>query len=48
MIIVVDGINKSKFTTAVDEMYKLRARVFQDRMGWDVKVRNGREMDEFD
>ncbi|MFK7940819.1 MAG: acyl-homoserine-lactone synthase [Roseovarius sp.] len=48
MIIVVDGINKSKFTKVLDEMYMLRARVFQDRMGWDVKVRHGREMDEFD
>ena len=48
MIIVVDGINKSKFTTILDDMYKLRARVFQERMGWDVRVTNGRETDEFD
>ncbi len=48
MIVVVDAINKDKFTHILDDMYKLRARVFQDRMGWDVKVTNGREMDEFD
>jgi len=48
MLILVDGINKSKFTTILDDMYKLRARVFQDRMGWDVRVTNGREIDEFD
>lgn len=48
MIIVVDGVNKSQFTTVLDDMYKLRARVFQDRMGWDVRVVNGRETDEFD
>lgn len=48
MIIIIDGINKTKFTTVLDDMYKLRARVFQERMGWDVNVRNGREMDEFD
>lgn len=48
MIIVVDGINKSRFTTVLDDMYKLRARVFSERMGWDVRVTNGREIDEFD
>lgn len=48
MIIVVDGINKDRFSTVLDDMYKLRARVFKDRMGWDVRVTNGRETDEFD
>ena len=48
MIIVIDGINKGQFTTVLDDMYKLRARVFKDRMGWDVRVVNGRETDEFD
>lgn len=32
----------------LDSMYRLRARVFRDRMGWDVEVRNGHETDEFD
>lgn len=48
MIIVIDGINKDRFTNILDDMYKLRARVFQDRMGWDVRVLHGRETDEFD
>ncbi len=48
MIIVIDALNKHRFQGILDEMYKLRARVFQDRLGWDVKVRNGREIDEFD
>ena len=32
----------------LDRMYQLRARVFRDRLNWDVKVRDGRERDEFD
>lgn len=48
MILVVDALNKHRFQSILDDMYKLRARVFDARMGWDVKVRNGREIDEFD
>lgn len=29
-------------------MHKLRARVFRERMNWDVDVSNGRERDQFD
>ncbi|WP_436163668.1 acyl-homoserine-lactone synthase [Mesorhizobium sp. LjRoot246] len=29
-------------------MHRLRARVFAGRLKWDVKVRQGREVDEFD
>lgn len=32
----------------VDEMYKLRARVFGERLAWNVAIRHGRETDEFD
>ena len=48
MIIVIDALNKHRFEGILDEMYRLRARVFRDRLGWDVKVRDGREIDEFD
>jgi len=48
MILVVDALNKDRFSTVLDDMYQLRKRVFQDRMGWDVSVKNGREIDEFD
>ncbi len=48
MILVVDALNKHRFQSILDDMYKLRARVFDKRMGWDVIVRNGREIDEFD
>ncbi|WP_317055038.1 acyl-homoserine-lactone synthase [Roseovarius rhodophyticola] len=48
MLLVVDALNKHRFGAILDEMYQLRARVFRDRMGWDVNVRNGREIDLFD
>ncbi|MEM6656555.1 MAG: acyl-homoserine-lactone synthase [Pseudomonadota bacterium] len=48
MIIVIDGINQHKFNDVLDEMYKLRARVFGDRLGWEVNIQNGRERDMFD
>ncbi|TDK49816.1 acyl-homoserine-lactone synthase [Antarcticimicrobium luteum] len=48
MIIVIDALNRHRFGKILDEMYKLRARVFQDRLGWEVTVRNGKEIDAFD
>lgn len=32
----------------LDEMYRLRARVFAGRLGWQVKIEQGRERDEYD
>ena len=32
----------------LDQMHQLRARVFHERLNWDVTVRDGREHDEFD
>jgi N-acyl-L-homoserine lactone synthetase len=48
MIIVIDGLNRDLFGDVLDDMFKLRARVFGDRLGWEVRVRNGREIDRFD
>lgn len=48
MIIVLDALNRDRFGDLEKEMYRLRARVFQDRLGWDVTVRDGLEMDAFD
>lgn len=48
MILVIDALNKHRFSGLLDDMFKLRARVFRDRMGWDVTVRDGREIDIFD
>ena len=48
MILVIDALNKHKFPDILKEMFKLRARVFGDRMGWDVNIRDGMERDKFD
>ena len=48
MILVVDALNKHKFQDILDEMFRLRARVFGDRLGWDVTIENGMERDQFD
>lgn len=48
MIIVIDALNKDRFADLLDEMFQLRARVFEGRLGWEVEVQNGREIDQFD
>ena len=30
------------------QMYRLRARIFGERLGWDVAVRSGMEIDDYD
>ncbi|MCE8546065.1 autoinducer synthase [Ruegeria pomeroyi] len=48
MIIVIDALNKHLFDGVLDEMFRLRARVFGDRLGWDVTIEDGKEIDKFD
>jgi acyl homoserine lactone synthase len=48
MIIVIDALNRERFRGVLDEMFRLRARVFGGRLGWDVSLRNGMEIDKFD
>lgn len=48
MIYIVDGLNADLHGELLDEMFRLRARVFEGRLGWDVDVRDGRERDVFD
>lgn len=36
------------FAEELDAMHRLRARVFSERLNWDVDVRDGRETDAFD
>lgn len=48
MIITIDSLNRQKFANVLNDMYRLRARVFQDRLGWEVDVRDGMEIDDFD
>ncbi len=48
MIIVIDGMNRHRYTRLLDEMFALRARVFGQRLGWEVDIQDGREIDQFD
>lgn len=46
--LAVRGSEAEQSICLLDEMYRLRARVFGDRLGWDVRIENGRECDPFD
>ena len=48
MIIVIDALNKHRFGPVLKAMHRLRARVFRDRLGWDVTVIDDMEHDLFD
>lgn len=49
MIRIVRGMQDRDHQRLLDQMFKARARLFRDRMGWDVTVdQNGREIDEYD
>jgi N-acyl-L-homoserine lactone synthetase len=48
MIQLVQGAYPGENIDIIDKMFRLRAKVFNDRLGWDVKVSDDREMDRFD
>ena len=48
MIIVIEKNNAHKYSNLVDKMHRLRARIFHDRLGWDVRVVDGKERDKYD
>ncbi len=48
MIVVVQQYNAHEYPELIDQMFRLRARVFRDRLGWDVQVADGRERDKYD
>lgn len=48
MIIIVDGLNRGQFQPLLNDMFRLRARVFAGRLGWEVNIKNGMEIDQFD
>ena len=45
MIVVVEQYNAYEFSSLLDEMFRLRARIFHERLGWDVQVADGKERD---
>src|SRR5215475_1455436 len=48
MIRYFQGRDRSLFPREADEMFRLRARQFRDRLQWQVRVRDGWEIDEYD
>jgi acyl homoserine lactone synthase len=48
MIVVIEPYNTSEYSHLMDDMFRLRARVFHDRLGWDLQVADGKERDTYD
>ncbi|MCT9000578.1 MULTISPECIES: acyl-homoserine-lactone synthase [Chelativorans] len=48
MITIVEGADRDHHPHLIDEMFRMRAAVFADRLEWDVTVTDGREIDRFD
>lgn len=48
MIMTVEGVDRHRHPALIDEMFRMRASVFADRLEWDVAVTDGREIDRFD
>jgi acyl homoserine lactone synthase len=48
VIVVVEPHNAQTYSDLLDKMFRLRARIFHDQLGWDVKVTDGRERDKYD
>jgi acyl homoserine lactone synthase len=48
MLVVVEETNAHQHRHLLDEMFRLRARVFADRLKWDVVVKDGMERDRYD
>ena len=48
MIITLSQDDRIEHPALFDQMFKSRAAVFHDRMGWDVAVKDGHEIDRYD
>jgi N-acyl-L-homoserine lactone synthetase len=48
MIITFSGRERHLFPTEVDQMFRLRADIFGRRLGWNVRLTDGWEIDELD
>lgn len=48
MITVIEGVDRDRHPDLIEEMFRMRAAVFADRLGWDVTVTDGLESDHFD
>jgi acyl homoserine lactone synthase len=48
MIVLIEKHNAHRYRNLMEGMFRLRARVFCDRLGWDVEVACGQERDKYD
>jgi acyl homoserine lactone synthase len=48
MIIKLSHDDRVEHPALFDQMFQSRAAVFHERLGWDVTVKNGHEMDKYD
>jgi acyl homoserine lactone synthase len=48
MIVVVQQHNAQQYGSLLNQMFRLRARVFHERLGWKVDVTDGKEIDKYD
>jgi acyl homoserine lactone synthase len=48
MIVVIEPYNAHEYSNLLDDMFRLRARVFRDRLRWDVQVADEKERDKYD
>ena len=48
MIVVIEKSNAHQYPGLLDQMFRLRARTFGDRLKWDVQVVDGQERDRYD
>ena len=48
MIIVVEPHNAEKHAHLLEQMFRMRAQIFHDHLGWDVVVKDGMERDKYD
>ena len=48
MIVIINGSERDRYRGLINDMHRQRARVFKDRLGWDVEVRDGMEVDWLD
>ena len=48
MLKLIEGSRASCFAREMDEMFRNRADIFFNRLGWDVVVKDGYERDRFD
>lgn len=47
-VIAIRNPKRKAELSLVDEMHRLRARIFRDRLNWNVQCKSGLEIDEFD